>query len=419
MTGTEKPFRGIQIAKSEGWIFVALIVGVVLIGEGLKVFRAPALLLIIAVALVYARGTLLRKQHLPLLLFSAWGMIYVLLSYVNALPTAWTRYHETSAILQQASFLAVLLPVVAASQKWWDDRRFDENREIIMIAIVIAAFCVGAVFDMVILHFDGTRPLVTLRNYVLIGLMALTYLAFRSTKWRTIAIVILLMLAAWSAARIYFLQNTLVYVILIGFLVPVVLRLPVDRLMLGTFLVLLAGATIYGLQDPLRVFSIDANTGWRLAWWNDVLVATGQTGGIGVGFGTESLRNEYTAILERDAYREEGGSFLLVSTHSAFFDTTFRLGFVGVFLLVLALIRCLPPKEMNLATRAHVCAVFAIMILCLHSNLGLQSPMYSLGVAFCIGYFQSERRKALASSRADADMYLTPQPSYAASYGRH
>lgn len=415
MSDAERPDRKIRIAAGDGWIFVALILGVVLIGEGLKVFRAPALLLIVGVALVYARETILRKQHLPLLFFTLWGMLYVLLSYMGALPRAWTRYYETSVILQQASFLVVLLPLVAASQKWWDDHRFDVNREAIMIVIVVVAFGVGTVFDMA-LDLGGVRPLVTLRNYVLIGLMALTYLAFRSEKWRSLAILTLLVLTAWSAARIYFLQNTLVYIALLGFMIPAVLRVPVDRLMLGSFLTLVAGATAYGLVDPWVVFQIDANTGWRLAWWSDVIVATGQTGGVGVGFGTESLRNEYTALLERDSYREEGGTFLLVSTHSAFFDTMFRLGVVGVSLLVIVLLRCWPPKEMNLHARAHVCAIFAILTLCLHSNLGLQSPMYSVGIAFCIGYFQSERRKARANAYAaeDADLHA----SYAMSLER-
>jgi len=407
MTVSEEQSSKIQIAKGEGWIFIALILGIVAIGESLKVFRAPALILIIALAAVYARETILRKQNLPLLLFTLWGFLYVLFSYLHILPSAWTRYFETGVIIQQASFLAVLPPVVAASQKWWDDPWFDANRDVIMIAIVVVAFGFGAIFD-VVMSQGGSRPLVTLRSYLLIALMALTYLAFRSARWRSLAIIVLLALAAWSAARIYFLQNTLVYVILVGFLGVSVLRLPLDRIMLGTFLLLLFGATIYGLQDPYSVFLIDPNTGWRLAWWNDVLTAVGQTGGVGVGFGTESLRNEYAALLERDAYREEGGSFLLVSTHSAFFDSMFRLGIVGLFLIVLVLLRCLPPKGMNLQARAHVCAIFAIMTLCLHSNLGLQSPMYSLGIAFCIGYFQSERRKALAES--ESSQFVVEQP---------
>jgi O-antigen ligase len=165
---------------------------------------------------------------------------------------------------------------------------------------------------------------------------------------------------------------------------------------------LLAGVTIYGIQDPLRVFEIDPNTGWRLAWWKDAIEATVQNGGIGVGFGTESLRNDYGALLERDSYREEGGTFLLVGTHSAFFDTLFRTGLVGVFLFLLVLVRCIPTANIPPLARAHCCSIFAIMILCLHSNLGLQSPMYSIGIAVCIGFLQAERHKASVSAAARA-----------------
>jgi O-antigen ligase len=181
--------------------------------------------------------------------------------------------------------------------------------------------------------------------------------------------------------------------------------------MLILFLLLLAAATVYGLLDPLRVFEIDQNTGWRLAWWNDVLAATTQTGGIGVGFGTEALRNEYATVLQRDTYHEEGGAFLLISTHSAFFDTMFRTGVVGVSLLCFILWRCFPHPRIPPLSRAHCCAMFAVLIVCLHSNLGLQSPMYALGVAICIGFLQSENRKATAHASVGTSKFLTPKPA--------
>jgi O-antigen ligase len=393
MTVTELRHEGIRIAKGDGWIFFALIVFVVAIGESLKVFRTPALLLMVGLAVVYARETMLRKQNLPLLLFSVVGFLYVVLSYLQAFPPAWTRYYDTGAILQQASFIGILLPFVAASQKWWEDSRFESNREVLLIFVVLAAFVLGIVVDY-LLGSKGVRPFMTLRNYVFIGLLSLSYLAFRSDKWRSFATLALLLLAGWSIWRVHFLQNTIVYLILLGFLATTVLRVPADRMMLALILVAIAAATLVGLQDPLWIFQIDPNTGWRLAWWNDVLAATVQTNGIGVGFGTESLRNEYSSVLLRDTYREEAADFLFVGTHSAFFDTMFRMGIPGFLLLCFVIVRCFPPSYMSLSVRAHCGAMFAILILCLHSNLGLQSPMYSLGVAMCIGYLQAERHKA-------------------------
>lgn len=397
--------EGFRFANGDGWIFVVLVIGIVALGESLKVIRTPALLLIVLIAAFYARQAMLRSQHLPLLLFSAFGLIYVILSYVQAFPAAWTRYHDTSVIFQQASFLAVLLPVVAASQKWWDDVQFDINRDAVMIAIVLVAFFLGTVVDIILLGWDrtGFRPSVTMRNYVFIGLLALTYLAFRSDKWRGPAIILLLILFGWSVWSPLYLQNTLVHLILVGFLAVAMLRIPADRLMLGLLLLILVVASIVGMQDPLSVFEIDANTGWRLAWWRDALEATAQTWGIGTGFGTESIRNEYADLLQRDQYREEEGTFLLVSTHSAFVDTIFRTGAVGFLLLCTILVRCFPNSHTPPLARAHCCAMFAVLILCLHSNLGLQSPMYSLGVAICIGYLQSERRKALNSAAVAAN----------------
>ena len=413
--------EGFGLAKGDGWIFVVLVLGIAAIGESLKAYRLPALLPIVILAVVYARETVLRKQHLPLLAFTALGLVYVVLSYLHAFPTAWTRYHDTSVIPQQASFLAILLPMVAASQKWWEDSRFNHNRDAVLIAVVVVAFGLGSVVDLALLGDTSFRASFTLRNHVFLGLLALSYLAFRPGKWRYTAILALLLVSAWCVAHNYFLQNTIVYLTILGFLATTIVGIPADRLILAAFLVLLATATIVGLQDPGRVFEIDANSGWRLAFWKDALEATAQTWGVGVGFGTESLRNEYSALLDRENYREEGGDFLLVSTHSAFIDTLYRLGIVGFGLLVLILARCFPHRSTPVSARAQCCAMFAILVLCLHSNLGLQSPMYSLGVAICIGYLQSERRKALAATSAILDGVPgapAAVPSYTSSLAR-
>ena len=223
----------------------------------------------------------------------------------------------------------------------------------------------------------------------------------------------LVLVSVWCVAQDHFLQNTIVYLMLLGFLATTIVRIPADRVMLVMFILLLATATIIGIHDPGRVFEIDVNTGWRLAWWKDGLEASAQTWGVGVGYGTELLRNEYSALLQRESYREEGGNFLLVSTHSAFVDTLFRTGGLGLALLCIILVRCFPHRDMALPARAHCCAMFAILVLCLHSNLGLQSPMYSLGVAICIGYLQSARRKAVAGTSAAYNGISARMPSYA------
>jgi len=413
MNVTALRVEGIRIARGDGWLFVALLLGIAAIGEALKLFRAPALLLIVLVAFLYARETIFRRQQIPLMLLSLWGLIYVVLSYLHAFPAAWTRYHDTSVILQQASFLATLLPMVAASQKWWDDSRFDANRHAILIAVVLVAFGLGGILDIVLGGGGGIRPFVTMRNYVFIGLLALSYLAFRHGKWRKMAILALVLLAGAGIWQSPFVQNKIVYALLLVFLATSLFRIRTDRLVLFSVLFLVTANTLLGLRDPLGFFELDPNIGWRFAWWNDALAATVQTNGIGVGFGTESLRNEYTAILQRDKYDDEDGDFLLIGTHSAFFDIIFRTGVVGIILLFLVLSRCFPHPRTPPLARAHCCAMFAVLIFCLHSNLGLQSPMFALGVAICIGYLQSERRKATTDAVVAANELLAHERSYA------
>ncbi|MER8880319.1 O-antigen ligase family protein [Mesorhizobium sp. M0408] len=368
-------------------------------GAGLKALGAPLLAFILLLSLAYAGRTLLSPQNIPALLLTCWGLLYVGLSYLELLPDGWTRYHQAGIIVQQSSFVFLLLPVIAASQKWWEDKGIDRHRDAILVGTVILVFIVSIparlyVFGDIETPLDPPKAFVTLQNDVMIALVGITYLAM--VRMNPIVGGFLLMLVFILSATIEFrLQNVLAYFVAMAASFLCMIGLHLERTLANILMLGLVGLAIFGILDPISLFVLDPNTGWRVTFWRDALEALAETWGIGVGFGTEALRNEYTMVIGRLFFLpEEDTSFLLIGTHNAFFDIILRLGMVGLVLWSAVIIGCYPSSKMPVRVRAHAAVAFFTLFICVFSNVALQSPLYVIGVAFTIGYLQSLRGAA-------------------------
>lgn len=381
------------------WAFTILLLAICLLGgAGLRELGVPLLAIIVLLSLAYAGKAVLSAQNRPTLLLTGWGLLYVGLSNLGALPDAWTRHHQTDVIVQQASFVFLLLPVVAASQKWWDDRNMDRYRDAILVTVIVLVFIVSIpvrtyVFGDIESYLDPSRPFVTLQNDVMIALVAITYL----TIIRTPPLVGLLLLAivfVLSVTIEFRFQNVLAYFVALAAALLCTIGLHVERTVITIIILAIAGVAFFGMVDPVSLYTLDPNTGWRAIFWRNAVEALTETWGIGVGFGTEALRNEYRLIGRVFFLPEENTSFLLVGTHNAFFDVALRLGMVGLVLWSAVVLACYPAANMPARIRAQGAVAFFALFICVFSNVALQSPLYVIGVAFVIGYLQSLRRRA-------------------------
>ena len=131
---------------------------------------------------------------------------------------------------------------------------------------------------------------------------------------------------------------------------------------------------------------LDANTAWRLKFWNDELVQLVHSKGIGVGFGTSfattgfvgsqasGLGSPYDSV-----YRQHTVEYLMMTTgaHNSLISLAFRMGVFGVvaFIGMLASAFIKAWKNIDEISVYSIFAFFAAIVI-ISVNVGLESTMY-------------------------------------------
>jgi hypothetical protein len=228
------------------WKFTVLLLAICLLGgAGLKALGAPFLAFIVLLSLTYVGRAVLSAQNLPTLLLTGWGLLYVGLSYLGVLPNAWTRHYQAGIIVQQASFVFLLLPVIAASQKWWDDRTLDRHRDALLVTMIVLVFIVSIpvrtyVFGDIETYLDPSKPFVTLQNDVMIALVAVTYLTIIRAP-SLVGLILLTLVFILSVTIEFRFQNVLAYFVALAAALLCMIRLHVERAMTNIIILAIMG----------------------------------------------------------------------------------------------------------------------------------------------------------------------------------
>ena len=125
---------------------------VVFVGDHIQLLGAPGYALVIVIFVVAGFSELFTKDKISVIGLTIWGLIYVFLSYNRIFPTAWTSHFDRGAVLQQASYLAGLLPIIAASQRFWRRAFRSVKRSSTAYAVVLVAFFLGCILDLFLLE---------------------------------------------------------------------------------------------------------------------------------------------------------------------------------------------------------------------------------------------------------------------------
>jgi hypothetical protein len=160
---------------------------------------------------------------------------------------------------------------------------------------------------------------------------------------------------------------------------------------------------LYAISAPAQIWSVDANAGVRAIMWRDALASTVQTNGLGVGFGTEYITNQFSDLLADWTLRSEYDvDRLFVSTHSGFFDVLLRLGIVGAALFVSLLLRgALPIQFLSREDARIFYSMTCILVASVQFNPGFVSVEIFIGIALVIAlqeFLIRFRRNEQASS---------------------
>lgn len=152
---------------------------------------------------------------------------------------------------------------------------------------------------------------------------------------------------------------------------------------------------------------LDANSAWRLRFWNDELVQLAQSKGIGVGFGTsyatEAFVGNQPSISKSPydpIYRQATVEYLMMTTgpHNSFVSVAFRMGVVGIvtFLGLLASIFRGMWKNIEQIPTYRLFVFFAAIAI-ISVNVGLESPGYMMIFMLAMGLANQEYNEICTS----------------------
>lgn len=140
---------------------------------------------------------------------------------------------------------------------------------------------------------------------------------------------------------------------------------------------------------------LDANSAWRINFWNDELVQLVQSKGIGVGFGTSYATEAFVGnqpLMRGSPYYAKGRGhtleYLMMATgpHNSLISVAFRMGVVGIvtFLGLLASIFRGMWKNIEQVPTYRLFVFFAAIAI-ISVNVGLESPGYMMIFMLAMG----------------------------------
>jgi len=368
-------------------------------GISLRLIGPLFLITPIGFCILYA---ILRRTSPPRLLglYFCLCLLYAVLSSNRLLPPAWQVHFMEEAILRQLVPLTGFVAVAWASKAYFLRRLVDGDVFYGAPAFIFLGLLVApAVMFGQGLGYEGQDSLhaipalygalinnVTIADFFVIGAVFLT------RDWRRyVAFTYILVVAATS----HFAQFKLVSLALIAIALGVS-----GRKVIIAVAVILPIIYAIGLYHIPEVIRSSPNSGIRLAFVSDALRSTVETSGVGVGYGTESVRWRYdfqqmpTFTFLPDPMsmtRERMLEALSTGVENSFAESLMRTGVIGCLLFVLSYFVAMPRRDLPCDLGRHASMVFCMSFIGIFVNSALESPLSTVGHAYVYGYLLSLR----------------------------
>jgi hypothetical protein len=364
------------------WVDAAFaIVVAVFVGSGplVRIGGGAPFFLFVCVAAAYATATRSWRFEPALLALTSLGAIYVFLSYVGLMPSGWSRFREAIYIPQQASFVFAFYPMVMAAERFWKYLIAHRNRGLLLVGL---AACGSIVGRLSVLALSGADPTIyevsAANNNELFLYIAMLYGLYLSRSWMIRSIAILCLIGCLFATS--FAQVMIVFPVALVMAVS-----PFPRITAAGFVATLLSIWTWGIFNLAAVWHADANSGVRLLFARDAFESIVETNGIGVGFGTEAIRNIYPEFAHRHInWYNSYSQFMLTGLHNSFVGVPFRLGVIGGFIMIWLFFWTCFPRSGPLPISRFLSMLYSLLVITLFVNVSLESPTYSMAVAFML-----------------------------------
>ena len=367
---------------------------------------APVLVLLIGIGLI----AMVTSRPVPIFWPAVWlgvvSAIYVPLSYLDVLPQAWTYVFDRSFIPQQVvgtisvpifigANICALREIAVMSSR---------GKKRLMIAFAFLGTFVtswllsgGAADQIDESSFLGLLGLNTFFSSDMVILILLGVVIFRS------GLLVSFLAIAFGLAISTNFQPSLVVLLAIPCRLGWVGRRGALAGAIGLLLIAGVSSRFANELQPL-----DPNSSIRAQFWYDAMDGYAKSYGIGIGYGTEVIRDLYTLAGEdRAIARETDANFLLVGVHSSFFQTLFRLGTLGIVALLVMVWRLLPPKG-SPPPVPFECWLFLALVLDMAVNVAMESINFQPGLLVGMAILISRIGSVIVAPEAKSYM-VSPQ----------
>lgn len=305
--------------------------------------------------------------------FYVFSVAILALSIYDMMPDSWTRYRETYAAFRQWAWLPIL--TLSATSCYYLIKinwKFISRKSLIL---AIALFSLSRIiryytFGFPDMEMDFFIYGIDNENSVIFALFSI-YILYesRSKKISLLLGVILFILCSSATSR-------MAALLVISMLVTQHQKAVVVATSAASI-----GFLLISQAFVLPLYQYDPNSSFRALIWRDSTAAIMDTYGIGVGYGTEYIRNDFRAI-PADFKRyvaESAADRLFVGTHSSVYDVTMRVGVLGFILLLGGIWLSLRGKVTNTRFRNLYFSFLGGLIVNNTFNMGLASINITLG----------------------------------------
>ena len=311
--------------------------------------------------------------------FSLFSLTYAALSAFQIFPQTWTRLYDITAIPQQALFSYTFPFLLIALVTFFKQEGINGPRRknisiyffLLWIYTKIVNFSMNpdaTLFDLISISGLGNTT-------ALISTALALYLSTINSKLAIATLVVgflsLSIMSIFSQNYIY------------GFFALLIWLLP--RQSMNIFLALLFCAFTFYLIfifTPTSVYFIDANLTVRLVLLKDALEGFYQSNLIGVGFGTEGIKNQYNyRLFDEFFYDENKEGFIHLAVHNSYATILFRTGLIGFTLFALFLLKTYRKVRYikNKTTQTIMLMMLGGFFLVTYLNPALESFVYLYG----------------------------------------
>lgn len=335
------------------------------------------LAVVLALCLPFVNRAFLR-QLWPFVALAALYLLYAVLSTLGLFETGWTRLFDPGAITQQVvSYPALLVLVCLFHRVSYGSGLMAGDNAVLtalglkLVMAAVSAWSGEAGFLAALFNVEN------LTNQHAIPLLLFFYwsmVARPSVGWTVLGGVYVIACAGTTSAALLG-----VFAILFGVL----------ACRGRTAVLIVASLAIFSVLAPLfplQLLSLDANSGVRAFFWRDGLELAAQSHFIGIGLGTELVRNYYPSLPFDWRLVDDGsGQLIFIGLHSSFYQALVRVGMAGLLLLGLGCWRLCALARQN-ARPALAWMALCTLLTSLTVNPSLDSANFMFANALMIAW---------------------------------